>query len=132
MSAWARRQSSIALTPVPHLPSAPDVPRRNIVVGRAIGTNRNGGPHHAAVGLPIQDAALLPFLITARAQGQLAQSAGTRAFFAEGLASSYEAFHHTREGRLAAKDLDDGLEADDKGCSWMVPTFTFPVGVFMS
>jgi superfamily II DNA or RNA helicase len=124
-----REQAELLLKPwlirhnrLPHLPSAPDVPRRNIVVGRAIGTNRNGGPHHAAVGLPIQDAALLPFLITARAQGQLAQSAGTRAFFAEGLASSYEAFHHTREGRLAAKDLDDGLEADDKGCSWMVPT----------
>lgn len=124
-----REQAELLLKPwlirhnrLPHLPSAPDVPRRNIVVGRAIGTKGSGGPHHAAVGLPIQEAALLPFLITARAQGQLAQSAGTRAFFAEGLASSYEAFHHTREGRLAAKDFDDGLAADEKASSWLVPT----------
>ena len=34
---------------------------------------------------------------------------GERAFFAEGLASSYEAFHHTREERGAARDMaDDG------------------------
>ncbi len=124
-----RKQAELLLKPwlirhnrLPHLPNSPDVLRRNIVVGRAISTNGNDDPYHADIGLPIQDTALLPFLITARAQGQLAQSAGTRAFFAEGLASSYEAFHHTREDRLAAKDIDDGLEADAKDCSWMVPT----------
>ena len=73
-------------------------------------------------GIPIEQRALLPFLITARAQGQLTQCAGTRAFFAEGLASSYEAFHHTREGRRRAKDFDDGLDVEPVGASSMVPT----------
>ena len=54
----------------------------------------------------------LPFLLAARAQGELAHgSVKGRAFFAEGLCSSYEAFHHTRENRGGARDLDDdGVE----------------------
>jgi len=105
-----------------YLPGTANVPRRNIVVGRAIGKDLSAGPQQAIEGLPIHERALLPFLITARAQGQLAQSAGARAFFAEGLASSYEAFHHTREGRSAAKEFDDGLAAEEKSSSWLVPT----------
>jgi hypothetical protein len=107
---------------LPYLPRTANVPRRNIVIGRAIGKGVSAGPQQAIEGLPIHEHALLPFLITARAQGQLAQSADTRAFFAEGLASSYEAFHHTRDGRSAAKDYDDGLAADEKATSWQVPT----------
>ena len=45
----------------------------------------------------------MPFMLTARAQGELAQVSGARAVFAEGLASSYEAFHHTRKKRGTAK-----------------------------
>jgi len=107
---------------LPHLPGTANVPRRNVAVGKAIHTREDGAPHQTAEGLPIEERALLPFLITARAQGQLAQSAGTRAFFAEGLASSYEAFHHTRDGRGPAKDFDDGLIAEAEGSPWLVPT----------
>lgn len=57
-----------------------------------------------------------PFLLTARAQGELSQFSGARAYFAEGLASSYEAFHHTREDRQRARDTDDhGLAPDVNG-----------------
>jgi hypothetical protein len=74
-------------------------------------------------GLPIPPDAILPFLLTARAQGQLAQTRGTRAFFAEGLASSYEAFHHTREGRKKALDADDGIEGvDEDATELIIPT----------
>jgi superfamily II DNA or RNA helicase len=124
-----RAQAELLLKPwlirhnrMPYLPGTASIPRRNVVVGKAIGRCGAGGSHEAIEGLPIHEHALLPFLITARAQGQLAQSAGTRAFFAEGLASSYEAFHHTRDGRSAAKDFDDGLTTDPESASWMVPT----------
>ncbi|MDZ4179967.1 MAG: helicase-related protein [Coriobacteriia bacterium] len=124
-----REQAELLLKPwlirhnrLPYLPGTASIPRRNVVIGKAIGRSGAGGSHEAIEGLPIHEHALLPFLITARAQGQLAQSAGTRAFFAEGLASSYEAFHHTRDGRSAAKDFDDGLGTDAEAASWMVPT----------
>ena len=75
-----------------NLPGA-TIPRRSRLVGRAIvpGTTTNGG-------LPISEDALLPFLLAARAQAVVAkegEKAG-RATFAEGLASSYEAFLETR------------------------------------
>lgn len=99
------------------------IPRRNLVVGKAIlcesGTEISSRTDE---GIPLDKKALLPFLITARAQGQLAQYPGTRAFFAEGIASSYEAFHHTREARLEAKDWDDGPSAQRDEISWLVPT----------
>lgn len=56
-------------------------------------------------GLTIDGAAALPFLLAARAQAELAMaSTRARAFFAEGLSSSYEAFHHTRESRVDVRD----------------------------
>jgi superfamily II DNA or RNA helicase len=106
----------------PHLPGTADVQRRNVLVGKAICAREADAAHQAVEGIPIEQCALLPFLITARAQGQLAQCTGTRAFFAEGLVSSYEAFHHTREGRRRAKDFDDGLDVEPVGASSMVPT----------
>ena len=105
-----------------HLPGTADVQRRDVLVGKAIGARDADASHQIVEGLPIEQSALLPFLITARAQGQLAQCTGTRAFFAEGLASSYEAFHHTRDNRRRAKDFDDGLDVEADGASWMVPT----------
>lgn len=104
------------------LPGTAAIPRRNVLVGKAIESYGDSSAHRVVEGLPIHEKVLLPFLITARAQGQLAQSAGTRAFFAEGLASSYEAFHHTRDGRSKTKDFDDGLDANTKGSSGLVPT----------
>lgn len=79
-------------------------PRRESKVGRATLSDSTDGRE---VGLPIEDAAVLPFLLSARAQGELASRSGARAFFAEGLSSSYEAFHHTRDVRGNARDLDD-------------------------
>lgn len=109
----------------PHLlceEGAAVVARRCVMVGKAITAPEGALPSQAVEGLPIDERALLPFLITARAQGQLAQCPGTRAFFAEGLASSYEAFHHTRDARREAKDSDDGLDAVEESGAWVVPT----------
>lgn len=118
LSPWLIRHNRL-----PSLPGKPGLPRRNMVFGKSImdysGTRIND---QIIEGLPIAEHALLPFLITARAQGQLAQSAGTRAFFAEGLVSSYEAFHHTREGRDKTKDFEDGLVVHAEEALWLVPT----------
>jgi hypothetical protein len=93
----------------------PPQPRRHSVCGRSILEDKDTEAVEEA-GLPIGRQAVLPFLLTARAQGELAQRSGTRAFFAEGLASSYEAFHHTREARGKARDMtDDGRPMDGDG-----------------
>ncbi|REJ95224.1 MAG: hypothetical protein DWQ34_06765 [Planctomycetota bacterium] len=113
-----------------HLPAPAGQPsrlRRTGVYGRAIvepDDTANGAEH----GLPVTTDAALPFLLTARAQGELAEVSGARAFFAEGLASSYEAFHHTRTARGEARDMnDDGTPLDespddDSDVSTIVPT----------
>jgi len=99
-----------------NLPAEPDgtaVPRRRLRPGRAIAEDDGYVAEAQSVdrpvtGLAIGGEAALPFLLAARAQGELAQgSRKGRAFFAEGLCSSYEAFHHTRESRGDARDIDD-------------------------
>lgn len=91
------------------------IPRRIAVVGRDI-LQAGGNPTGREIGLPIARDASLPFLLTARAQGELSRYSGARAYFAEGLASSYEAFHHTREDRQHARDMDDdGLSPELNG-----------------
>jgi ERCC4-related helicase len=85
-----------------------DVPRRSRRVGRAISLSADGGG-----GLSVEDDALLPFLLAARAQA-VVMSEGTgagRATFAEGLASSYEAFLETR--RTGSSDEDEEEDARD-------------------
>lgn len=93
----------------PELPRTPDEPaqsRRESQAGRSM----IDGVTERDEGIPIANDAVLPFLLSARAQGELASRAGARAFFAEGLSSSYEAFHHTRDARGQARDLgDDGM-----------------------
>lgn len=71
-------------------------------------------PVATADGLSIAGASALPFLLAARAQAELAgaRSAKARAFFAEGLSSSYEAFHHTRDDRRDVRDDQEELESD--------------------
>jgi len=78
-----------------------DVPRRLRLVGRAISLSA-----HGEGGLPVEHDALLPFLLAARAQAVVmseGEKAG-RATFAEGLASSYEAFLETRNRAVVDED----------------------------
>jgi ERCC4-related helicase len=81
--------------------------RRSRLIGRAIALSddRNGG-------LLVKDEALLPFLLAARAQAMMMRlgESGGRATFAEGLASSYEAFLETRRG----DDVDEEESQDPK------------------
>jgi hypothetical protein len=81
-----------------------DVMRRRELVGAGIETDSDS----AVEGIAIQDRALLPFLLAARSQTILARIArqdprkiNTRATFAEGLASCYEAFLQTRQSDSA-------------------------------
>ncbi|MHB1424395.1 MAG: C-terminal helicase domain-containing protein [Gemmataceae bacterium] len=77
-----------------HLPEHPDVPRRCILPGAAI--QDNGDKER---GLEVQGDVLLPFLLAGRARKIFAASTRGRALFAEGLASSFEAYLETRAGK---------------------------------
>lgn len=97
------------------LPNSP-VLRRTRLVGKGL---LSGSPDDVA-GLPMTDSGLLPFLLAARAQSIVAYVARTqsdrsayRATFAEGLASSFEAFLET--GRSTEKKVDEvsGQKASD-------------------
>lgn len=97
-------------TTFPSQDGKPTISRREARVGRAVIDDSFDGQE---TGLPIAEDALLPFLLAARAQGELASRSGTRAFFAEGLSSSYEAFHDTHKVSGNARDIDDdGLVVD--------------------
>lgn len=64
-------------------------------------------------GIPIAGESLLPFLLAARAAALMPES---RPVFAEGLASSYEAFLHTRQSNRRRKgELEDSpIDTDDE------------------
>ena len=87
-----------------HLPDLPAVSRRIVLAGAAI--LEGGSP---SSGLEIGGSVLLPFLLAGRAQALLATSTKGRALFAEGLASSFEAYLETRSGR-DTRDEDDGYD----------------------
>jgi ERCC4-related helicase len=80
-------------------------PRREQLPGRAIQTDTANGEE---TGIEVSGQALLPFLLAARATSCAPDS---RPVFAEGLASSYEAFLHTRKGKESSTDVDDDEEA---------------------
>lgn len=88
----------------PHLPDAGGIERRKLLTGSAI----RGGSLHS--GLEITTPVLLPFLLAGRAQSLLAKARG-RALFAEGLASSFEAYLETRSGRKALDEDEDETNA---------------------
>jgi hypothetical protein len=76
-------------------------------------------------GIEVSDEALLPFLLAARTQALLAMQAregrdAARAYFAEGLASSFEAYARTRRKRGPAIDGADREPADagDATITW--------------
>jgi hypothetical protein len=86
--------------------------RRQVFAGRAI----LDGTTNAARGLEVTETAALPFLLAARAQALVASQAsheGTvaRAFFAEGLSSSFEAYRQTRMRSDTRMVDDDGAQA---------------------
>lgn len=80
--------------------------------------NESGEAVPARSGLPIEPESVLPFWLSIRAQAELARLPdSTRAYFAEGLVSSYEAFHHTVKVRAKARTEDEEAEADDSPVS---------------
>lgn len=96
-----------------HLPDLPDIERRKVLPGAAI---KGGGEDS---GLEIEGDALFPFLLAGRAQGLVQVLSGGRVPFAEGLASSFEAFIETRSKGSEALDEDavdsPGQSSDEVG-----------------
>ncbi len=89
--------------------------RRSVRPGIGIDTDRTG----ENAGLQVQGPAVLPFLLAARAQAVVSAESrrngrDVRAYFAEGLASSFEAYRETRRGQHSRAFLDD-VEADGHG-----------------
>lgn len=103
LRSWVIRHNRSPL--LPRKEGWPDVSRRETRCGDAV--RREGEAPESGGGLPLDGDGALPFLLAARAQGELAAAGRARAFFAEGLCSSYEAFHHTREARAGAVDSAD-------------------------
>jgi hypothetical protein len=94
--------------------------RRSVQCGRAIA----GGDGHR--GLSVSEATVLPFLLAARAQAIVSAEderyrTRSRALFAEGLASSFEAYRDTRS-RRRTETIDDvsgsGTEPLSKQAEW--------------
>lgn len=83
------------------LPDTLDVPRRVERPGAAI--LDHGRPD---VGLEIEGDALLPFLLAGRARSLFTRPETSRAYFAEGLAASFEAYLETRSGAVE-RDLEE-------------------------
>lgn len=75
-----------------HLPGRSNISRRRRLPGASI-LDDTAGPQ----GLGIDEDVLLPFLLAGRAEGVLAAANSGRALFAEGLASSFEAYLETRQ-----------------------------------
>ncbi len=85
-----------------HLPGTPTLARRQVFAGAAI---RDGGAD--GQGLEIDGDVLLPFLLAGRAQALLAATMRGRALFAEGLASSFEAYFETRSSPAAVDECEE-------------------------
>ncbi len=95
---WVIRHLRPKTLPEPHQ----SIQRRRRLPGESILTDKSEKHQH---GLPVTGKALLPFLLAARATSYAPNS---RPVFAEGLASSYEAFLQTRIANLQTKRADPG------------------------
>ncbi len=106
LRAWVVRHNRPQLLPAEK--GKPSVVRRQHRPGGEISIGGSSAMKGQG-GIPLGPNEAAPFFVAARAQGELAQITGKghRAFFAEGLCSSYEAFHHTREQRGDVRDVDD-------------------------
>lgn len=84
--------------------------RREVLTGASIVTGR---PLPGDPGIEVEGEALLPFLLAARAQVALAARprVSSRAVFAEGLASSYDAYLETRRNDEPGQEPEDSEEA---------------------
>ncbi|RME22065.1 MAG: hypothetical protein D6806_13550, partial [Deltaproteobacteria bacterium] len=91
----------------PRLLPNSSIPRRRQISGALLVPEPPGEADIEASGLPITGKALLPFLLAGRI---VALTPETRPVFAEGLASSYEAFLETR--RQAEDDAEGVLDED--------------------
>lgn len=89
----------------------PQIPRRRKLAGRSVIDHDNKHNDCESLGLNIDAASSLPFLLAAR---YVALTPGNRPVTSEGLASSYEAFLETRSnllmGNLGAELDDDVIE----------------------
>ena len=97
LRAWVIRHLKPRTLPAQHA----GVRRRHRLVGRAIETDNH---LDGKAGIAVQGDALLPFLLAARATFHHPDS---RPVFAEGLASSYQAFLHTRRTKGAGSTDED-------------------------
>lgn len=100
---WVIRHLKPRRLPQPH-----DAPRRRRLSGNAIVDDEAAAEES---GLTVAGEALLPFLLAARATASAPES---RPVFAEGLASSYEAFLQTRLENLRTAAAVDGEGADSR------------------
>jgi len=83
--------------------------RRRRFIGRSIHPDC---AENEQAGIAVSGDALLPFLLAARATSQAPDS---RPVFAEGLASSFEAFLHTRRNRLkGSENTEAEVDTDDE------------------
>jgi len=108
-----------------HLPRSSagvSVKRREVLIGAGI---REDAPLPGNPGLDVDGESLLPFLLASRAQIAVATAARmgrtSRAVFAEGLASSYEAYLETRSGNAATDDdgeNENAPNADPQEVAW--------------
>jgi ERCC4-related helicase len=90
------------------------IPRREALPGKGI-----VDPKAVEQGLDVQGLATLPFLLAART---VAITPSGRAVYAEGLASSYEAFLNTHKNRQSGLDEDEekGASEEDPQTRWYV------------
>jgi hypothetical protein len=103
------RQAEVSLRPLVIRHLRPDrAERRTLLCGGQIASTAPD----ASRGLPVAGPAVLPFLLAARAQALVAarglrEHRSARALFADGLASSFEAYRQTRSSTPAAETVDD-------------------------
>lgn len=98
----------------PTLAEGSNVPRRKVCAGASILEEQ---PTDAGLEIPPQT--LLPFLLAGRAQGLFAASRKGRALFADGLASSFEAYLETRSGKEhIEEDVDAGAAETSPELEW--------------
>jgi len=107
---WVIRHLKRRFLPPPH----EDIMRRCVFPGRGIHADEI---NDSAEGLLISGEALLPFLLAARATTHAPKN---RPVFAEGLASSYEAFLQTRQARRRL--IGQALDGDDDEVEISEPT----------